>query len=305
MTDTKHTPVLLAETLMYLNPYADGWYLDGTLGGGGHAEAVLRTSAPTGVVVGFDRDPQALARATARLASYGDRFHSYHASFSDAAALWRAQGYPSPDGILLDLGLSSDQLGDARRGFSFQIDAPLDLRFDPSGGMSAAELLARVTEVELTEILATYGELRAPRQLARQILANQQRQPILRTGDLVAASGLKHPRRLAQLFQAIRIATNEELEIVGRALPDLWELLAPGGRLVVLTFHSLEDRITKHFMKKLAMAGVAQLLTKKPLAGTTEEVTANPRARSAKLRVIEKNKEVRGDVSTKKFNSGR
>lgn len=305
MTQTQHTPVLLAETLLYLNPLLDGWYLDGTLGGGGHADAVLRASAPSGVVVGFDRDEQALERTVRRLAGYGDRFHACHASFAEAMAIWHERGYPQPNGMLLDLGLSSDQLGDTERGFSFQVDAPLDLRFDVSSGASAAELLRRISEQELTEILGTYGELRAPRQLARQILAYRLHHPILRTNDLIEASGLKHPRRLAQLFQAMRIATNDELTIVQRALPELWAGLAPGGRLVVLTFHSLEDRIVKHFMKNLAVAGAAQLLTKKPVVAGPEELLHNPRARSAKLRAIEKTKEVRGNASTKKRNSGR
>lgn len=288
MTETQHTPVLLAETLTYLKPRSGGWYLDGTLGGGGHAEAILAASDPDGRLIGFDRDPLAIERSTKRLVKYDDRFQGFHASFSDAASIWQQHNFQAPDGAFLDLGLSSDQLADSERGFSFQFDAPLDLRFDTTEGDSASDILANIDLAELTEILGDYGDLRQPRQLAKRILEYREDNSILRTGDLIAASGLKHPRRLAQLFQAMRIAANNELKIVEQALPEIWQLMAPGGRLVILTFHSLEDRIAKHFMKKLAKDGKGTALTKKPLLPGIEELTINSRSRSAKLRAIEK-----------------
>lgn len=286
---TKHTPILLAETLTYLNPTPNGIYLDGTLGGAGHARAILAASAPTGRLVGLDRDSAVIQRAEAMLKTEAARVILRQASYHQAPTIARESGIDGFDGILLDLGLSSDQLADPERGFSFQQSAPLDLRFDSTFGESAAEFLAHCSERELTEILHEYGELRAPHRLAAQILNyHKDVHPIETTYDLVAASGLKHPRRLAQLFQAVRIAVNEELEILDRALPLLWELLLPGGRMVILTFHSLEDRKVKNFFRNMAGKRAATILTKKPLTPAVEELESNPRSRSAKLRAAEK-----------------
>lgn len=285
---TTHTPVLLAETLEYLNVRPGGTYLDATVGGGGHTEAILLVSAPDGIVVGLDRDPEAVIRVRARLGEANERLRLRHESYAYADVVARELSIPSFDGILLDLGLSSDQLQDQERGFSFQTEGRLDLRFDPTKGQTAADLVNSVSETTLSQILARYGELHAPRRLAHRIVTFRRSFPIRTTTDLVAASGLKDPRRRAQLFQALRIAVNDELETLARSLPRLWNLLAPGGRLVVISFHSLEDRIVKQFFQDCATAQVGIILTKKPVRATEAERNANPRSRSAKLRAIER-----------------
>lgn len=288
MTKTHHTPVLLAEVIQYLKPRPGGVYLDGTLGGAGHSEAILRASAPDGRVVGLDRDPAAIVRSAEQLQGFGARAVLRQSSYTDAAPIAHQLGIQRFDGILLDLGLSSDQLADPARGFSFQVNGPLDLRFNPSQGLPAAALLSRWTADELARILGAYGELRAPRRLAEQILAVHRDHLIMTTDDLVTAAGLKHPRRLSQLFQAFRIATNDELGELERALPKLWDLLAAGGRLVALSFHSLEDRIVKRHFRAWQATGEGEMLTKRPDVATPAERAANPRSRSAKLRAIER-----------------
>ncbi|MBI4175108.1 16S rRNA (cytosine(1402)-N(4))-methyltransferase RsmH [Candidatus Berkelbacteria bacterium] len=286
-----HIPVLLAETLTYLNPQPHGRYVDGTLGGGGHTKAILDASSPTGQLLAVDRDPGAVDRFATEIANtYGPRFNLRVGSYEDLPDELQSLGWSGVDGILLDLGLSSIQLAETARGFSFQGDGILDLRFDPTRGEPAYQLLDRWSVEELGHILGIYGELRSPWHLAKQILIAHRAQSILTTQQFLAASRLQHPRKRAQLFQALRIVVNDELGTLERALPKLWEQLLPGGRFVILTFQSLEDRIIKQQFRAWAVTKTGTLLTKKSITPQVAELAGNPRARSAKLRAIEKQK---------------
>lgn len=282
-----HIPVLLTETLMYLNPQSSGRYVDGTAGGGGHLRRILEAVKPKGQVLGLDRDAQVISRLQTELPPT-ERLVYHHASYRELPAVLADLGWENINGVLLDLGLSSIQLSAADRGFSFQEKGPLDLRFDQMNGESAAEWLAHISSSNLTEVLGRYGELARPRALAEKILAFGQSHPIETTKDLVEASGLVHPRRLAQLFQAMRIAVNDELRQLEEGLPAIWNCLAPGGRLVVMSFHSGEDRIVKHQFQAWAKASQGTVLTKRPVMAGDDERRTNPRARSSKLRAIEK-----------------
>ncbi|MBI3621975.1 MAG: 16S rRNA (cytosine(1402)-N(4))-methyltransferase RsmH [Nitrospirae bacterium] len=297
-----HRPVMVTEVLEWLRPRAGGCYLDGTVGEGGHAEAILEASAPTGRLIGFDRDPHALAIARERLAGYGARCLLTHGDYREIDDRLPDLGIEAVDGILLDLGISSLQLDQPERGFSFRADGPLDMRFDPSQGMTAADLVARCSEEELERWLREYGEERWARRIARAIVRQREREPVLTTQQLVsvieravpppARYGRIHPA--TRTFQALRIVVNRELDELGETLERLVARLAACGRLCVLTYHSLEDRIVKHRFRALAAAarGGAEpgltVLTKRPLRPALDEVEANPRARSAKLRVIER-----------------
>lgn len=297
-----HRPVMVTEVLEWLRPRAGGCYLDGTVGEGGHAEAILDASAPTGRLIGFDRDPHALAIARERLAGYGARCTLEQGDYREIDDRLPRLGAETLDGILLDLGLSSYQLDQPDRGFSFRADGPLDMRFDPSQGPTAADLVADCSEEELGQWLREYGEERWARRIARAVVRQREREPLLTTQQLVsvieravpppARHGRIHPA--TRTFQALRIAVNRELGELGDALERLAARLAAGGRLCVLTYHSLEDRIVKHRFRALATAahggaeaGLA-VLTKRPLRPALDEIEANPRARSAKLRVIER-----------------
>jgi 16S rRNA (cytosine1402-N4)-methyltransferase len=245
MTDI-HVPVLLSETLTHLNLHPEGRYVDGTLGGGGHAAALLEATFPTGQLLAIDRYPAAVERFAMVVDDRSaGRLTLRVGSYAEIPDELRALNWRGTDGILLDLGLSSLQLDDPVRGFSFAHDGVFDLRFDPTRGRPAYQLFDQWSVRELTDILGRYGELRSPRRLAEQLLTAHRRQPLVTTHRVLAASGLIHPRRRAQLFQAIRIAVNDELGILERSLPKLWEILLPGGRLVIITFQSLEDRIVK------------------------------------------------------------
>lgn len=285
MSSTRHQPVLLNEVLAYLAVKPGGVYLDGTVGGGGHARAILAASRPDGRLIGFDRDPAALVTAAVSLEDEASRFRLVRASYAEAEIVFAHEKQLFFDGILLDLGLSSDQLADLGRGFSFQGDQPLDLRFDPTTGQSTADLLVRLREPQLVRILAQYGELSDSRRIARRLVAIR---PIETTSQLRHASGLRQPRSLARLFQALRIATNDELAVLEQGLEGLWPLLKPGGRFVVISFHSLEDRLVKRYFRSRADQHQAVILTKKPVVARPEEQRLNPRSRSAKLRAIEK-----------------
>jgi 16S rRNA (cytosine1402-N4)-methyltransferase len=292
-----HVPVLPAEVLAGLQPRPGGRYLDGTLGGGGHAAAVLAASTPDGRLLGLDVDPAALAAASERLAAYGERFVAARGNFREVGRLARAHGFGAIDGALLDLGVSSYQLDTPERGFSFQGDAPLDMRLDPAGDVTAADLVNELPETELADIIYQYGEERGSRRIARLISEARRRARIETTAELAAlvtrALGGRHGKihPATRTFQALRIAVNRELESLELALPQLVELLAPGGRLAVIAFHSLEDRIVKLFFRAEADAGRLRIITKKPLEAGAEEARANPRSRSAKLRVAEKTAE--------------
>ena len=284
--------MLADEVAFLLRPRGEGWVIDATVGMGGHAEAILSASDTSVSLLGLDVDPEALARAGARLASFGDRVRLVRSSFRDLAQAAGAHGIDSPRSILLDLGVSSWQLEQSGRGFSFQGDEPLDMRLDPRAGETAAALVNRLPEAELARVIFEYGEEPHARRIARAIV---RRRPLTRTGDLVAAvraavPRAAWPRRLhvaTRTFQAVRMAVNDEPGALRQALAQAPALLAAGGRLGVIAFHSGEDRIVKQTFRALASAGFAEL-EPSPRQPADDEVRENPRARSAKLRVLER-----------------
>jgi 16S rRNA (cytosine1402-N4)-methyltransferase len=284
--------VLVDEVAFVLRPRGEGWVIDATVGMGGHAEAILSTSEASVSLLGLDVDPDALARAGARLAPFGDRVALARASFRDLGQAAAAHGLAQARSILLDLGVSSWQLEASGRGFSFQGDEPLDMRLDPSASETAAGLVNRLPEAELARIIFEYGEEPHARRIARAIV---RRRPLTRTGELVAAvrgavPRAAWPRRLhvaTRTFQALRMAVNDEPGALRAALAQAPALLASGGRLGVISFHSGEDRIVKQTFRALEPAGYAEL-EPSPRQPTDDEVRANPRARSAKLRVLER-----------------
>ncbi len=289
-----HVPVLLQEMLENLRPRAGGVYLDGTLGTGGYAEAILDTSNPDGKVVGLDLDSQAVSRTRTRLQSYGQRFHAVHGGFQDARHILFALNIVAIDGAVLDLGLSSDQLDDPNRGFSFRFNGPLDMRFDTTAGQDVLDLLETISINELEEMLATYGEERYCKKLARGILEARRRRALSTTQDLASVvlgilgrrRGKIHPA--TRTFQALRIAVNRELDNLDRALADIPSLLKPGGRFCVVSYHSLEDRAVKRsFKDRIKSSQRWALVTPKPVRTSTEETKRNPRSRSARMRVLE------------------
>ena len=306
-----HEPVLLAEVLQWMNVRENGVYADGTLGGGGHSGAMLEASGGTATLYGIDRDENAIAAATARLEQYPG-FHAIHGNFHDVKALLSQAGAPPLDGALLDLGVSSPQLDQAERGFSYHEDAPLDMRMDRSQGMTAADLLAEVSEGDLTRILREYGEEKWAARIAHFVVERRQTQPLRTTQDLVRVVDAAIPKAVRRkddghparrTFQAVRIAVNDELDPLDRALEDFVDCLKPGGRLLVITFHSLEDRLTKRCFQRLQNPCVCppkapvctcgrkpkvRILARGAVPPTAEEIARNPRARSAKLRVAEK-----------------
>lgn len=299
-----HVPVLLDAVLDSLLPAQR--IIDGTVGAGGHSAALLEAGA--GAVLGLDRDPAALEIARARLAAYGDRARLVHASYTGMPHAAQQIGWDAVDGILLDLGLSSMQLDQPERGFAFMHDGPLDMRFDSSGDQpTAADLVNTWDEDELAQIFYQYGEERHGRRLARAIV---QACPLTTTRQLAAAIEKAAPRKkgdkihpATRVFQALRIAVNDELGAVERVLPLAIDLLRPGGRLAVISFHSLEDRIVKQAFRLASSDCICppqvpicicnhrasvRLVNRKPLTATEAEIAQNPRSRSAKLRVVEK-----------------
>jgi 16S rRNA (cytosine1402-N4)-methyltransferase len=294
--DAVHIPVLAAEVLALLRPRPGGRYLDATVGLGGHAEAIL-DAAGDAVLIGLDRDAEALARAGERLARFGERVRLLQARYEALAeALGPEGGF---DGILFDLGVSSLQFDAAERGFSFAREGALDMRMDRSGGQTAADLLCRTSERELADLIYRWGEERFARRIARAIHEVGRREPI-RTTTVLAETVAKavprsqwprHIHPATRTFQALRIAVNEELTGLAAALGAAAERLAPGGRAAVISFHSLEDRIVKQTWRHLQQAQGYRILTKRPLVAGEAEVAANPRARSAKLRALERPEE--------------
>jgi 16S rRNA (cytosine1402-N4)-methyltransferase len=306
-----HRPVLLRETIELLAAGRGGLFVDCTVGLGGHSEAILETSREA-QVLGIDRDVEALELARMRLARFGSRFRSAHADFRDITRVLANAEVKHARGILADLGVSSLQLDSPTRGFSFRQDAPLDMRMDASTGVeTAAELLGRLSEVEIAQIIFEYGEERRSRRIARWIVEKrEQGTPIETTRDLASlverAVGFSKQRRIhpaTRTFQALRIAVNSELENLDRFVTDAVDLLEPEGRLAVISFHSLEDRIIKRTLGKLSgrcqcpprlpecMCGAqktVEILTRRPIVADEEEIAANPRARSAKLRACQK-----------------
>lgn len=304
-----HIPVLLAECLEGLAVRPGGRYIDGTLGGGGHTQAILQASAPDGQVLGLDADPAAIRRVSERLAEpiAAGRLRLVHTPFEAMAAVAQAEDFAPVDGILLDLGLSSFQLETPERGFAFAQDGPLDMRFDPTRGKSAADILNQRDAEEIADLIYRYGEERMSRRIARQIVENR---PIATTSQLAAlverAVGGRKGQRIhpaTRTFQALRIAVNDELGQLERVLAQTLDLLAPGGRLAVISFHSLEDRIVKVWMRDESRTYIPDphniyggqerearlhILTKHPLVAGDEEIARNPRSRSAKLRIAAK-----------------
>ncbi len=284
--------MLVDEVVFLLRPRDGGWVIDATVGMGGHAEAILSAGGGSVSLLGLDTDREALARAGERLAPFRDRVALAHSSFRDLARAAAEQGIDRARAILLDLGLSSWQLEQSGRGFSFQGDEPLDMRLDPSTGETVAALVNRLPEPELARLIFEYGEEPHARRIARAIV---RRRPLARTGDLVAAvrgavPRAAWPRRLhvaTRTFQALRMAVNDELGALRQALAQAPVLLAPAGRLGVISFHSGEDRIVKQTFRALEPAGFAEL-EPSPRQPTDDEVRENPRARSAKLRVLER-----------------
>jgi 16S rRNA (cytosine1402-N4)-methyltransferase len=288
-SDAAHTSVLLAEALELLAVKPGGLYVDGTVGLGGHAAAVLRASSPDGRLLGLDRDGETLALARERLAEFGPRARLEQGDFREIPG---RLGEERPDGILLDLGISSAQLDDPERGFSFQKDGPLDMRMDRSRGETAADVVNRTRERDLADLLYAYGEEPASRRIARAIAFARERRPIGTTGELAEVVRRAAPRSrrpglhpATRTFQALRIRVNRETEGLREAIEGAAACLAPAGRMVVIAFHSLEDRAAKEAFRSLSGRGF-RVLTRKPVRPGEEEVRENPRARSARLRAV-------------------
>ena len=301
-----HRPVLYQEIIHSLSPQRGGHYVDATLGAGGHTWGILEASAPDGLLLGMDVDPQALELARNKLSVFGSRAILVRASYTSLAEQLAALKWPSVDGIVLDLGVSSMQLDTPQRGFSFQVDAPLDMRFDPDNPVQAADLVNMLPEGDIADLLFRYGEEHQSRRVARAIV---QARPLETTGQLarvvagVTGSGKKGMHPATRTFQALRIAVNRELEALEEFLPQALISLASAGRVAVISFHSLEDRIVKQYFKKESQdcicppkqpmctcghKAVVRILTRRPIRPGATEVNANPRARSARLRVAEK-----------------
>jgi len=301
-----HTPVLYQQVLSALRPSAGSRYIDGTLGAGGHAFGILEISSPDGLLLGLDRDPEALVQAGSRLRVFGPRALLRQGSFGDLTSVAEQAGWSNVQGVLLDLGMSSMQLEDPSRGFSFQRDGPLDMRFDRSQSLSAADLVNQTSERELADILVRFGEEPRARRIARAIVAVR---PLESTAELAkAVAGALRGRRprihpATRTFQALRIAVNDELTVLEAGLEQAVDLLRPGGRVVVVAFHSLEDRIVKGYFRRESQDCICppeqpvctcghqarlKILTRRPTQPTEQEVLGNSRARSAKMRVAER-----------------
>lgn len=307
----KHKSVLLKETIEYLNIRPDGIYVDGTLGGGGHAYEVCKRLSSKGRFIGIDQDEDAIKAATRRLSEFEDKTQIIRSNYCDMSETLAEVGIAKVDGMILDLGVSSYQLDDPTRGFTYRVDAPLDMRMDKRRDFTAKELLNSYSEQELYRIIREYGEDKFAKNIARHIVQAREQKEIETTGELTeiikAAIPAKvrmtggHPAK--RTFQAIRIELNRELEVLEESLEDMIHLLNPGGRICVITFHSLEDRIVKNIYKKsenpctcpndfpVCVCGkkpLGRVVTKRPIVPTEEEVEYNPRSKSAKLRVFER-----------------
>lgn len=298
-TDTaasQHTPVMLQEVMELLRLRSGDDAIDCTFGGGGYTRAILEATAPNGRVLALDCDPDAVARGRSLpwVRSAGERITLVHENFRNLNTVAKRHDMTHPRAIVADLGLSTDQLGQSHRGFSFLHDGPLDMRCDPTSDTpTAANLLARVKRMELERILRTYGEEHAAARIAEAIVAAQRRQPIRTAQDLVGAietvvrrRGHLHPA--TKTFQALRIAVNDELGTLRQAIPQMLTMIAPGGRIAIVSFHSLEDRIVKQQFRAAAQQGMGQLCITRPLRPSPDEVRRNPKSRSAKLRAIER-----------------
>lgn len=305
----EHIPVLVSEVIEALRPESGKRYLDGTLGGGGHSEEILIKSSPAGEVLGLDRDEQAIGAASERLRPFKERFIARQASFADARSILSEIGWDAVHGVILDLGLSSHQLDAAERGFSFRADARLDMRMDRRQPTDAQTIVNSLAAEQLEQVLRDYGEEPKARRIAQAIVGARRQGPIQTTAELVKIieriKGKERRRHhpATQVFQALRIAVNEELRHLGAFLENGFELLYPGGRMAVIAFHSLEDRMVKAAFRRWSRACLCppramrcecgwsqkvKLITKKPIVPSAAERLANPRSRSAKLRVAER-----------------
>ncbi len=301
-----HQPVLYQEIIHALKPKPGGNYVDGTLGAGGHAWGILQASEPGGRLLGLDLDPVALAIAGEKLAAFGERAILRQASFATLQEQLNEVGWESVDGILLDLGLSSMQLDTPARGFSFQADAPLDMRFDPRNPTTAADLVNTLQEKALADLLYEFGEERRSRQIARAIVRQRPIRTTKELADIVARANRSSKRGIhpaTRTFQALRIAVNQELDALEQVLPQVVAALRPGGRIAVIAFHSLEDRIVKQYFRLESRDCICppeqpictcehtaslKEIVRRPIRPNDAEIERNPRARSAQLRVAER-----------------
>jgi 16S rRNA (cytosine1402-N4)-methyltransferase len=288
-----HEPVMVSEVLEHLAPSRGGLFVDCTAGLGGHARALLEAGAAR--LIGLDRDPAAIAHARTRLTEFGDRVELVHSDYRRLGVVLDERGITTVDGVLADLGVSSMQLDEAGRGFSFRRDEPLDMRMDTSSGETAAEMLASVDERTLADVIYQFGEERHARRVTRSILEAAKAAPIETTGRLADIVRRAIPRKgfsrldpATRTFQAIRIWVNRELDGLDTFVRDAAGRLSPGGRLAVISFHSLEDRVVKHTLRALQADGAVTIRTRRPLVASDVEIERNPRARSAKLRAAER-----------------
>jgi len=291
--ELRHVPVLVEEVMTFLRCEPGRTYVDATLGGGGHASEILKRTEPDGVVIGMEWDEEALSEARNILMPFGDRVKIFRENFIHLSDFIRAE---SVDGMLLDLGLSSIQVEKAERGFSFKGEGPLDMRMDQRLNHTAADLINRLSLEELEDTLSRYGEERWTKRIARAIVQEREREPVRTTQTLRkivhgAIPRRFHSRRIdpaTRTFQAFRIRVNEELDNLGKILETGWKVLKRGGRICIISFHSLEDRMVKETFRRLEKQGEMRLLTKKPVTPSEEEQRKNPRSRSAKLRCAER-----------------
>lgn len=295
-----HLPVLVEEVLQFLDCRPDRIYVDGTVGSGGHSQKILERSSPTGTLIGLDWDEQAIERARKNLSLFEGRVTLRKGNFKDLKSVLKSFSVPGADGILLDLGVSTEQLESRERGFSFRRDAPLDMRMSRETEITARDLVKNLPPPDLEALLREYGEERWARRIARNIVRRRQTAPIRTTGELVEAIEQSVPRSRGRIhpatrtFQALRISVNEELDNLRAFLDVAPDLLRPMGRLCIISYHSLEDRMVKNLFRHWSRGGKGEekpfaLLTPKAIVPAAEEVSRNPRARSAKLRAVEKN----------------
>lgn len=281
-----HIPVMIREVIQFLSPQKNGNYIDCTLGLGGHAKEILVKNRPKGMLLAIDQDPESLHAAKKNLQKFKDRTIFVCDNFRNLNKIIRNVGFQRISGILFDLGLARGQIKNCKKGISFLIDVPLDMRLDPKLTMTAADIINEYPEKQLANLFYEYGDITRSRSLAKKIIFYRKKKPIKTTHELVKIIGTKNPKLLAPVFQALRIEVNHELENLHTVLPQAVESLEHGGRIVVISYHSGEDRIVKNFFR--ANKGILKILTKKPIMPDNNQIKSNPSSRSAKLRAAEK-----------------